>query len=1137
MSTFFFNQEIDKGELRRLIAWHLTTHGRVSTLNMVEKLKTLGFHHATAAGISLGLEDLKIPPAKQLLLASAEKEVSGADDRFSRGKITAVERSQQILDIWNAASELLKDEVVAYLQETDLLNPVYMMAFSGARGNLSQVRQLVGMRGLMSDPQGEIIDIPIKSNFREGLTVTEYIISCYGARKGLVDTALKTANSGYLTRRLVDVAQAVIIKEVDCGTREGIFLESLIENNKVLLPLRKRLVGRVLARPIRRKWVYIAERNQDICPVVAYDIISFKQKKVYVRSPLTCQTIRHVCKLCYGWSLANGSMVDLGEAVGIIAAQSIGEPGTQLTMRTFHTGGVFSTDVADRIYAPHHGILTYDLSNKAKKTRTPFGQEAVFFDTAIDLSIKKISLKSSAFDTKLDTLNQVEEDTIISIPAFTLIYIKPGQKIYWRQVIAELSDLQTILSGPKTNLGVRAIKEVCSSISGQVFFHQLTTISFKPESELEKNQKKSKVKTKKVKKKTTSIEQKSTIYIVGNAFIYVIEGQVIPSSSLQLPLVKKLDITLITKRQDIEVETNFQEKSYCLPLRPAIIGFQFPQTNLLNGSKTEGFSWIAGNVNDSLGQIFFGNQVLPLCDTYKEHQPENNLKDQQTCLTTSSQLDGIKNSASHGFFNQLYPVKGKEKKTENLYCFDTSPPYSINETFTFWFYLPKQKDFPTSPKKLKKLFTKNLTVIKPFTKTIDAVQFNEPVFIEWKLFSTDENSKMNFGLVFRKQISNHLLHSTLNQEQSSMISEDSSVIYSVLPGTPSLRKTTSENYLLNSKVEPISPEKAIQKEILIKTDQKNIRKKNKKNDQDNSKESRKKKKNEKIEEKCFLFDKELHQVKYSLNGKKPIVKMARFVCRGDQLAVGIKATISGIVRQITKTEITLGRANPYRASNKSLLSVSHRSFIYEGATLFHLMYQKAKTEDIVQGLPKIEELLEARRTKDLQPIPNNSHDKLQELFASYKSKYGTEIAARISLQEIQQFLVEGVQKVYQSQGVDISDKHVEIIVKQMTSRVFIIHGGQTPLLYGDLVELYKLNKLNEDAIRCGRQTVTYAPIILGITKASLKTESFLSAASFQETTRVLTQAAVQGRLDSFRGLKENVLMGKLIPAGTGFLQT
>ena len=1124
------NTLISKKQLKQLLAWSFTKYNSMQACLLADELKYLGFKYASQAGISISIEDLRVPFVKHEMLEKAHKDILNAEKIYLKGKITDVERFQKIIDTWSITSESLKNEVVSYFNGYDPLNSVYIMAFSGARGILSQVRQLVGMRGLMSDPSGEILKLPIKKNFREGLTITDYLMSGYGARKGIVDTALKTANSGYLTRRLIDVAQDIIIREKDCKTTHSCLVSSSLFDD-----LLGRVISKAVYHPITK--VLIAQKDQQITLNLIKVFRQSKIDKLYIRSPLTCNLYRSICQKCYGWDLANENLVDIGEAIGIIAGQSIGEPGTQLTMRTFHTGGVFSTDVADRIYAPHHGILTYDLSNKAKKTRTPFGQEAVFFDTAIDLSIKKISLKSSAFDTKLDTLNQVEEDTIISIPAFTLIYIKPGQKIYWRQVIAELSDLQTILSGPKTNLGVRAIKEVCSSISGQVFFHQLTTISFKPESELEKNQKKSKVKTKKVKKKTTSIEQKSTIYIVGNAFIYVIEGQVIPSSSLQLPLVKKLDITLITKRQDIEVETNFQEKSYCLPLRPAIIGFQFPQTNLLNGSKTEGFSWIAGNVNDSLGQIFFGNQVLPLCDTYKEHQPENNLKDQQTCLTTSSQLDGIKNSASHGFFNQLYPVKGKEKKTENLYCFDTSPPYSINETFTFWFYLPKQKDFPTSPKKLKKLFTKNLTVIKPFTKTIDAVQFNEPVFIEWKLFSTDENSKMNFGLVFRKQISNHLLHSTLNQEQSSMISEDSSVIYSVLPGTPSLRKTTSENYLLNSKVEPISPEKAIQKEILIKTDQKNIRKKNKKNDQDNSKESRKKKKNEKIEEKCFLFDKELHQVKYSLNGKKPIVKMARFVCRGDQLAVGIKATISGIVRQITKTEITLGRANPYRASNKSLLSVSHRSFIYEGATLFHLMYQKAKTEDIVQGLPKIEELLEARRTKDLQPIPNNSHDKLQELFASYKSKYGTEIAARISLQEIQQFLVEGVQKVYQSQGVDISDKHVEIIVKQMTSRVFIIHGGQTPLLYGDLVELYKLNKLNEDAIRCGRQTVTYAPIILGITKASLKTESFLSAASFQETTRVLTQAAVQGRLDSFRGLKENVLMGKLIPAGTGFLQT
>lgn len=1110
MSKFFFNQKIDKGELRRLIAWHLRIHGRVSTLTMVEKLKKLGFHHATTAGISLGLEDLKIPPAKKLLLALAEDEVLQADDRCSRGKITAVERSQKILDVWNAASELLKNEAVTHLEETNLLNPVYMMTFSGARGNLSQVRQLIGMRGLMADPQGEIIDLPIKSNFREGLTVTEYIISCYGARKGLVDTALKTANSGYLTRRLVDVAQAVIIKEVDCGTTQGIFLESLMEDNKVLLPLKKRLVGRVLARPMKKRWVLIGKRNQDICPDIVFKIIKSKQTKVYVRSPLTCQTIRHVCKLCYGWSLANGSMVDLGEAVGIIAAQSIGEPGTQLTMRTFHTGGVFSTDVADRFYAPYHAVLTYDFCDQAKKTRTPFGQEAVFFDKPIDLCYKKISLKTQTFKGQTQTKQRkklgISGDVFFQkIPAYTLIYIKSNQKVYWKQVIAEVSDLQTIKSGPKTNLGVRAIKEVCSSISGQVFFHQVTTVIFNSETETEKNQKNSK----KLGKKPKQIKQKASVYAQGNAYIYVLEAKVVPLSSFPFPFLMNRDILLTTKKQEIDNDNLFQEKAYSLPLRPAIIGFQFPQPDLFSFSNTQNFSWIAGNLNQSFGQIFFGNQMLPLCDTYKQLQVFNHLNGQQTCLTTSLQLDAIKNSTSYGFFSKLSSIQKDNKKLENLYCFDTSPSFSMNETFPIWFYLPKQSELPTSLKKLKKLFSKNLLLINPFTKMVDKIQFNESVFVEWKSFLDNEKKKVYFGLVFRKQIPSHLFHSVIEDNQPSIFSQESSAVYSSLPGTPSLRLLKLENSPINSDVEQSSVEKEKETEILIKTDK---------------------------EEKSCLFEKEKQHITYFLNGKKPIVKIASVVCIGDQLAIGIKATISGIVQQVTKNEITVRKGSPFRASDKSLLSVTNNSLIYEGATLFHLTYQKAKSEDIVQGLPKIEELLEARRTKDLQPIPNNSHDKLQELFDMYKKRCGTEIAARLSLKKIQQFLVEGVQKVYQSQGVDISDKHVEIIVKQMTSRVFVIHGGQTPLLYGDLVELYKINKLNEDAIACGRQTVTYEPIILGITKASLKTESFLSAASFQETTRVLTQAAIQGRLDVFRGLKENVLMGKLIPAGTGFIQ-
>ena len=209
----------------------------------------------------------------------------------------------------------------------------------------------------------------------------------------------------------------------------------------------------------------------------------------------------------------------------------------------------------------------------------------------------------------------------------------------------------------------------------------------------------------------------------------------------------------------------------------------------------------------------------------------------------------------------------------------------------------------------------------------------------------------------------------------------------------------------------------------------------------------------------------------------------------------------------------------------------------QGKTLFNLVYKKAKTEDIVQGLPKIEELLEARRTKDLQPIPNNPHDRLRRQFQKYKSRFDTQTAAHLSLLGIQKFLVNGVQKVYQSQGVDISDKHLEIIVKQMTSKVFIEDSGQTPFLYGDLVDFYQLKKINAEMATQGRKLAKCEPVILGITKASLKAESFISAASFQETTRVLTQAAIQGRLDSFSGLKENVIIGQLIPAGTGFLRT
>ena len=385
-ASLFFNYSFDKNRLKALISWSLINNGEKATLNLIENLKNIGFEYATQAGISLSIDDLKIPPNKKLYLSQAELDIQSTQIEYKEGNLTPLEQYEQLIDTWHRTSENLKQSVVKHFRSTDVLNPVFMMAFSGARGNISQVRQLVGMRGLMSDPQGQLIDFPIRSNFREGLTLTEYVISCYGARKGIVDTALKTANSGYLTRRLVDVSQHVVVWLVTCHTRRGIFLTDIQEGRKTISFLKDRLVGRVLAEDIKP----IAFSNQQISKDLASKIVTLK-KKVLIRSPLTCDAENSVCQLCYGWSLSRGNLVPLGEAVGILAAQSIGEPGTQLTMRTFHTGGVFSGDVMDEIRAPYKGIIDFSEPLEGKLIRTSHGKIAFFTKVEGELIIKRFT--------------------------------------------------------------------------------------------------------------------------------------------------------------------------------------------------------------------------------------------------------------------------------------------------------------------------------------------------------------------------------------------------------------------------------------------------------------------------------------------------------------------------------------------------------------------------------------------------------------------------------------------------------------------------------------------------------------------------------------------------------------------------
>jgi len=339
----FINRQVDKPSLKALVARCYQLLGNEATAQMLDNIKHLGFHYATQSGITIAMDDIKVPLEKPHILAKGDERISQIERQYQMGLITEEERYTKVVDTWTEITEGFKDLIQ---QGLDRYGGVYMMATSGAKGNISQIMQMAGMRGLMTDPSGRIIDFPIRSSFREGLTVLEYFISTHGARKGLADTALRTSDSGYLTRRLVDVAQDVIITGKDCGTTQGIWI-SEPEEKGLLQPLARRIVGRMAAAPVEdpRTHQVIVERNEEITEEKASAIEEAGVTRVYVRSPLACPSRKGACQMCYGRDLGRGRLVDIGTAVGIIAAQSIGEPGTQLTMRTFHTGGVVGLDI------------------------------------------------------------------------------------------------------------------------------------------------------------------------------------------------------------------------------------------------------------------------------------------------------------------------------------------------------------------------------------------------------------------------------------------------------------------------------------------------------------------------------------------------------------------------------------------------------------------------------------------------------------------------------------------------------------------------------------------------------------------------------------------------------------------------
>jgi DNA-directed RNA polymerase subunit beta' len=1376
------NNLIGKKQLRQLLAWSFTNYDSMQACALADELKYLGFKYATQAGISISIEDLKIPFIKNLMLEKANQEIINAEKIYLKGKITDVERFQKIIDTWSLTSESLKEQVIYYFKNYDPLNSVYIMAFSGARGNLSQVRQLVGMRGLMSDPSGEIMKLPIKKNFREGLTITDYLMSGYGARKGIVDTALKTANSGYLTRRLIDVGQDILIREKDCLANNA-FLFSIDyqkdakANNLVF----DKLIGRVLNKSIvdPKNNELVAHAGTQITPKL---IETFKDKKVinfYIRSPFTCNLYRAICQKCYGWDLANETLVDIGEAVGILAGQSIGEPGTQLTMRTFHTGGIFTSEARQQIISPVNGIIRFYKILKTVLVRTNRGEDVL-------ITKNSGSIVLIPEDKNLDLIK-------IEVLRNTILFPKNNQYILRDTVIGELvntnkqikSEVKPILSDTcgeifmprlKKKVNVLNNNKLLWILSGQLYNSPINSfINFYPDYKLNRNsfifrtkilnhyngfvevinnkqnlyQRLIRIANNKYKlidtylqRLTTSVNQKDYVLNINNLKYLVKIAQKNSKFYLQLTRNQQIGVLLTNSFKTLtggivhydhknllkydqlnsrisyinrnnslnkynstvshRTMTWLSEEIHQVNCEPSIVlvehgDFISEKFELIPGlfSKMSGIVTIRQknnlvqtisiksglvyegkkfkNTSKKLyypGEILFSNipiTTLVFCEQLSGKNSEQllvrpveifefpysdiNSNTQTNQLNLNSPftirpqfiysykpnqiIKGTKNLTlvsnvltfkSKKWLDKTNSVELIQDKRMNSLSFCLSEKVSLNNYIEPDLrYKNIQSSVLIQPNQFVDQYTvlgyleaitlNSLEIVKIKTKKT----INKPIL----LISNDDcfiTKKTDFP---DKKLNDFIVNNKTVDSTGKIIIENDN-FFTLQKGRPYFFpncRNDSFLYKTNLQYKTIAPDRIFHRTEITKNISVNY--------QNILKLSVQKSNNfAKLASEHTIVKTEFSKLFLKRNGKLYSALMPQFfkkfsVTKSDKksryqqlirpndlnfgkmdrtLLLQSSDTIKNQYRSVEKSDyqLTLVRflEQPFLKTTKAvgLYSITedyfeqdvnsvfckNNEFIETGETIGLLNLEKEITGDIVQGLPRIEEILEARKknsiTKKLPTSqkkgllvqktsldPNfefrkigaavqenekiNPHKLLKVYFNYYgliksfvcdrtkKIKYNRLIqnyeGSYKSFKKVQSFILNSVQSVYQSQGVTINDKHLEVIIKQMTTKVLITYEGNTPLLRREVIDLYHIQYINKIIESQNKQPAYYVPLLLGITKAALNNPSFISAASFQETTRVLTKAAIEGRIDWLRGLKENIIIGHLIPAGTG----
>nr|YP_010188722.1 RNA polymerase beta'' subunit [Entosthodon attenuatus]QZJ47525.1 RNA polymerase beta'' subunit [Entosthodon attenuatus] len=1114
----FYNKVMDRIAIKQLISRLITHFGITYTTYILDQLKTIGFKQATQAAISLGIDDLLTAPSKTWLIQDAEQQGYISEKHYRYGNVHAVEKLRQLIETWYATSEYLKQEMNPNFRMTDPLNPVHMMSFSGARGSTSQVHQLVGMRGLMSDPQGQIIDLPIQSNFREGLSLTEYIISCYGARKGVVDTAVRTSDAGYLTRRLVEVVQHIVVRKVDCGTSENICVTPLQNNYKK----NNKLIGRILADNIYINGRCIAIRNQDITTNLIIYLINFQKKGIFIRSPLICKSMLWICQLCYGWSLTHGNLIELGEAVGIIAGQSIGEPGTQLTLRTFHTGGVFTGDIAEHIRTPFNGIIQFD-TNSVYPTRTRHGHPAWICNNNLSVVIKS--------KKKLHNL---------VIPTQSILLVQSNQYVESKQVIAEVR-------AKASPFKEKVQKYIYSNLSGEMHW--------------------------------SSKVQHASEYIHSNVHLLRITGHIWILAGIfdkdnkfsflfyqnQDKLKNKLPIAKQTLNYFQLKElflNNFWNSIYSSII---LYNYRFLEKNNNKYEKKSLFQFmlklqkngilkqndIFAIFNDpkytikNSGIMKYGNIKVDLINK------KNDIFENTKTKTVRPRYKILKEGNFFFLPEEVYILDQSSfssilVKNNSFIKAGTKITSNITSKITGFVKIKKKinnfkiKILPGSiyyPKEKQKNFKQNGILIPPGKKIFEQFRAKNWIYLEWIVLSKDNSfflirPAIEYKIIFND---NSLtlpipFYLDLLKEQKKIkiqtvkyiFYEDSEEV-EINPDTPIQLIQTC--LIVNWETKVFIKEAHIS---FIKI----LKKKIKINKWYFLNENKK-------VQKFFLTQNTILNL---LNWSFPIFDLAKkktqlfnlghFFCDGLSIAEYPTFSESGqIIAIYDDLSLVIRLAKPYLATGGATIHNNYGEIIKEGDILITLIYERLKSGDIIQGLPKVEQLLEARLTN---PVSIN----LEKGFAEWNkdmtnffgSLWGYFLSAQISMEQSQVNLVNQIQKVYRSQGVNISDKHIEIIVRQMTSKVFTLEDGMTNgFLPGELIEFTRAKRIN----RALEEVIPYKPVLLGITKASLNTQSFISEASFQETTRVLAKAALRGRIDWLKGLKENVILGGIIPTGTG----